>query len=235
MKDKLLSILKPMPLAVHSANLEEFRQSLYANSSDDAKPLRLESYVDGVASSLHNTMHIVPTQAPDCNRCAWCGIWMPLPPIKQIIVTPTALEASSPSMPDPLLCQLAEVDRTVDALLEACLCQAPCALVHEPLVQHFAKADLVVGRSIWDRTGSFLAAEAPSSKDVRLVDNSFGSNKHCFKRAHALAEVPEAVPNENRTRALFEAKVPEALPSVSPSPVRSQYYTDESTGECKSQ
>ena len=38
-----------------------------------------------------------------------------------------------------------------------------------------------------------------------------------------------------RTRALFEAEVPEALPSVSPSPVRSQYYTDESTGECKSQ
>ena len=110
MKDKLLFILKPMPLAVHSANLEEFRQSLYAIKSDDVKPLRLESSVDGIASSSHPTVHIVPTQSPDCNRCAWCGIWMPLL-INQMIVTPTVLEASSPSKPDPIICQLAEVDR----------------------------------------------------------------------------------------------------------------------------
>ena len=154
-----------------------------------------------------------------------CVVWhlMPSPPINQIVVTPTVLAASSPSKPDPLLCQLAEVDRAVDALLEACLCQAPCALVHEPLVQHFAKADLVVGRSIWDRTGSFLAAEAPSSNDVRLVDNSFGSNKHCFKRAHALAEVPEAVPIENSSSV--------SLPPAS----HPRYTTDESSGECKTQ
>ena len=84
--------------------------------------------------------------------------------------------------------------------------------------------DLDVGGSIWDRTGSFLAAEAPTSKEVRLVDNSFGSNKYCFKRTHASAEVPEAVPNENSTSSV-------SLPPAS----HPRYATDESNGECKTQ
>ena len=216
MKDKLLSILKPMPTAVHANNLEEFRQSLFANKRDDDMPSRVESTVDGTTS----------TPAQDCNRCAWCGIWMPLP-INRIIVTTDVLDASSTSepVPDPLLCQLAEVDLAVDALLDVCLCQAPCALVHEQLVQVTANMDLDVGESIWDRTGSFLAAEAPSSKEVRLVDNSFGSNKYCFKRTHASAEVPEAVPNENNTSSSF----------YWPPPSHHRYATDESSGECKTQ
>ena len=165
------------------------------------------------------------SQAQDCNRCAWCGIWMPLP-MKPIIVTTDVLEASSTSEPepDPIICQLAEVDQAVDALLEVCLCQAPGALVHEPLVQDFAMEDLVVGRSIRDRTGSFLAAEAPSFKDVRLVGNSFGSNKYCFQRTHAF-EVPEAVPHENSASSV-------SLPSAASHP---RYATDESNGECKTQ
>ena len=101
--------------------------------------------------------------------------------------------------------------------------QTPCALVHETLVQDTANVDLDVGRSIWDRTGSFLAAEAPRSNDVRLVDYSFGSNEYCFKRTHALAEVPEAVPNENSSSVSFP-------PAPHP-----RYSTDESNGECKTQ
>ena len=42
-------------------------------------------------------------------------------------------------------------------------------------MQNTANVDLDVGRSIWDRTGSFLAAEAPRSNDVRLVDYSSGT------------------------------------------------------------
>ena len=72
MKEKLLSMLKPMPIAAYSANLEEFRQTLYANS-DDAKSLRGESTVAGLAS-FSPTMHLVPTQATGFNRCSWCGI-----------------------------------------------------------------------------------------------------------------------------------------------------------------
>ena len=105
--------------------------------------------MDGTTSSSYPTRHILPTLEQDCNRCAWCGIWMPLP-VNPIIVTTDVLEASSTSepQPDPIICQLAEVDRAVDALLEVCLCQAPCALVHEPLVQDIAIVDLVVGGSI---------------------------------------------------------------------------------------
>ena len=129
----------------------------------------------------------------------------------------------STSEPDPIVCQLEEVDQAVDALLEVCLCQAPCALVHEPLVQAIANnVDLDVGRSIWDRTGSdsFLVAEAPRSRDAGLLDNSLGSSKYCFKRTRGSTEVPEAVPNST-----FSV----SLPPVS----HPRYATDESTGECK--
>ena len=168
MKDKLLSILKPMPLAVHAANLEDFRQSLYTVKSDDVKPLRVESAVGGIAlSSIPE--HIVPTQAPDCNRCSWCGIWIPLP-IAPLFDTRTDVsEACRPSEPDPIESQLEEVDQAVDALLEICLCQAPCALVHEPLVHAFAyNVELDVGRPL-------------------------GTKKYCFKRTRATTEVHEAV------------------------------------------
>ena len=176
MKDKLLSILKPMPLAVHAANLEDFRQSLYTER-DDVKPLRTESAVGGIALSSFPE-HIVPTQAPDCNRCSWCGIWIPLP-IAPLFDTMTDVsEACRPSEPDPIESQLEEVDQAVDALLEVCLCQAPCALVHEPLVHAFAnKVDLDVGRPL-------------------------GTKKYCFKRTRAPTEVPEAVLNSTPSASL---------------------------------
>ena len=109
-----------MPNAVYSADLEEFRLSLFANKIEDANSLRVENTGCG-------------TQPPDINRCSWCGICMPLPIYQTIIIdTATGIqEARSTSEPDPIVCQLEEVVKAVDELVEVSLCQAPCEVVHE--------------------------------------------------------------------------------------------------------
>ena len=73
MKEKLLSFLKPMPIAAYAADLEQFMLKIYANSDDD-----------------------LSTRGPDCNRCQWCGIWMPSP--NTSIITTEVKEASSTSV-----------------------------------------------------------------------------------------------------------------------------------------
>ena len=219
MKGKLLAILKPMPSAVYATDFEDFRLSLFANNNADVMSLRVESTVNGSALSSSPTILTMPK--PDCNRCSWCGIWMPLPINPITIVTTDVKEACSTSEPDPISCQLEEVVKAVDELLELSLCQAPCAMGQE-----IAKiVDEDVGRSMWAHTGtdSLFAAEAPRSREVRLVDDSMGNNKYGFKRtrARAAAEVPEALPNSV---------------SLTPAHALHQVYaTDESTGECKSQ
>ena len=201
MKEKLLSFLKPMPIAAYAADLEQFRLKIYANSDDD-----------------------LSTRGPDCNRCQWCGIWMPLP--NTSIITTEVKEASSTSVaepvedsctiittvvkeatpePDPLTGQLDKVGKAVDELLELSLCQATFG----------QRTALDKGRSLWTTgPGSIFAADACSPSGEQRI--------HSFKRSRAnLAGVPEAPPNSD---------------SVSSSPVPSQLYaTDESTGECKSQ
>ena len=216
MKAKLLSIVKPIPIAACSADLEEFRHSLYANNNSD-----------------------------DCNRCLWCGIWTPIPnsPITTIttevkeagstaeaepkpcqleekdnaedprtIITTVVKEDCRSAEPDPICCQLDVVVRAVDELLELSLCQPPCTIG-----QGITKLD--VNRSLWEYTGtdSIFAADAYIP---RGDERSWDDYKDCFKRTRApAAEVPEASLHN----------------SVSSMPVPSQYSTDESTGECKSQ
>jgi len=210
MKEKLLSFLKPMPLAAYSADLEHFRQELYANNDDE---------------------NALSTRGPDCSRCQWCGIWMPLP--RPIIITTDVKEASSTSEaapveepstiittvvkeasytpePDPLTCQLDKVGKAVDELLELSLCQAQSSFGQ--------RIALDKGRSLW-ATGpeSIFAADAYTPSGEQRICNDYS---YSFKRTRASpAEVPEASPN-----------------SASSFPVPSQLYsTDESTGECKSQ
>ena len=244
MKEKLLSLLKPMPIAASAADLEQFRLKIYANSDDD-----------------------LSTREPDCNRCQWCGIWMPLP--NAGIITTEVREASSTSVaepvedsctiittvvkeatpePDPLTGQLEKVGKAVDELLELSLCQATFGqssaldkaprplrehaelqensassrpIIYEDLACRRHPAELCKsppldkGRSLWTTgPGSIFAADACSPSGEQRI--------HSFMRTRAnLAEVPEAPPNSD---------------SVSSSPVPSQLYsTDESTGECKSQ
>ena len=216
MKDKLIAILKPMPIAVYSADLENFRLSLFANKSEDVKSL-VENIVSGFALPSSPTKLTMPK--PDSNRCSWCGIWMPLQdfPIASIDTTTVLKEACSTSEPDHIVCQLEEVAKAVDELLEVSLCQAPCELVQD--IANIVEED--VGRSLWALPGheSFLAAEVHRPREVRLSDDSMGINKYSFKRTRARAEVPEAGPNSV---------------SLSPAPHHT-YATDESTGECKSQ
>ena len=214
MKAKLLSIVRPMPIAAYSADLEDFRQALYANRDD-------------------------------CNRCGWCGIWIPIPnnPITTIttdvkeacctaeadpiscqldeidkavdpytIITIVVKEDCCSTEPDPICCQLDVVVNAVDELLELSLCQPPCTIGQ-------GKTKLDVSRSLWAHTGieSIFAADAYISLGDERIWHDY---KYSFKRTRApAAEFPEA-----------------ALPnSVSSLPVPSQYPTDESTGECKSQ
>ena len=195
LKAKLLSLLKPLPTAAYCADLEDFRQTLYA-TNDDA----------------------MSSRGPDSNTCLWCGIWMPLPKMPITIITTEVKESSTSAdcgtEPDPIICQLVKVVDAVDVLLEHCLCQAPSYIG-----QGTSKSDK--GRSLWTHRGSesIFAADASSSRGDEPICASKRDYNYDFKR----------------TRALFDAEVPEALPRVSSSPVPSQYSTDESTGECKSQ
>ena len=207
MKEKLLSFLKPMPIAAYAADLEQFRLKIYANSDDD-----------------------LSSREPDCNRCQWCGIWMPLPNAR--IIATEVREASSTSVaepvedlctiittvvkeatpePDPITGQLEKVGNAVDELLELSLRQATFGQISA-----LDKAPpLDKGRSLWTTgPGSIFAADACSPSGEQST--------HSFMRTRAnLAEVPEAPPNSD---------------NVSSSPVPSQLYpTDETTGECKSQ
>ena len=191
-KEKLLSFIKPMPLAAYSADLEEFRQKLYANS-DDA----------------------LSTRGPDCNRCQWCGIWMPLPKASIIItndvkgasstpeaepeefdqavedppitiITTVVKEASCSPELDRLTYQLDKVGKAVDELLELSLCQAQCSFGQQIALDK--------GRSLW-ATGpeSIFAADAYFSRGEQRIGTDYN---YSFKRTRASpAEVPEASPN----------------------------------------
>ena len=93
MKEKLLLIVQPLPKAVYAADLEEFRHSLYCK---EVSPV------------------LIHDKPPCTNQCMWCGIWTPLP-------TPPIIAIASTQQ--PLFQQLQACDKTVDALLEVCLCQ----------------------------------------------------------------------------------------------------------------
>ena len=137
---------------------------------------------------------------------AWCGIWTPLP--SQPIIAFTQ---------QPLLQQLEAVDTIVDTLLERCLCQAPCEL--ETMAEATAPWILDEHHGIHGQR-DVKAAVAASSITPGNREPFSKLKRYCFKRTQ-LCEVPEAVHN--------------SWASLPISPAAPQYYTEESTGECKTQ
>ena len=213
MQTRLLCLVKPMPKGVYSTDLESFRRSLYTEK--DAK-------TDAEIQSTCIT----------CNLCNWCGIWTPLPPDRKFI-TAKITENNGTNLERSLESSLAKLDSVVDTLLDACLCQSQLVEEVIHIEGYVAPAEC------------FTVAEA-SERSWHSNDKP-GWKKYCFKRSHHAVEDPNTIGTRSanfltdytydfkRTRALFEAEVPEALPSASSSPRPGQYYTDESTGECKSQ
>lgn len=214
MKAKLLSIVKPMPIAAFSEDLEEFRHTLYANRDDCNRCLWWGIWIP----IPKNPITIFTTEVKEAGSTAEAD---PKPcrlEEKDKAVDPSSIsttvvkEDCCSAEPDPICCQLDVVGNAVDELLELSLCQPPCTIG-----QGNIKID--VSRSLWEYTGtdSIFAADAYISRgDERIWDDY----KDCFKRTRApAAEVPEAALHN----------------SVSFLPVPSQCSTDESTGECKSQ
>ena len=75
-----------------------------------------------------------------CSRCDWCGIWTPLPGRQIHISTAANIDniEESPPAPQPIVLiedkvitaplelHLKALGAIPDALMEECLCQAPC-------------------------------------------------------------------------------------------------------------
>ena len=218
MKEKLLRIVQPLPKAAYASDLEEFRHALYCK--DDHGPMSF--------------------MQPCINQCAWCGIWTPLPiqptiitteveeslavteqPLFQQLGQPTIITTEVKEMialtEQPLFQQLDAVDTVVDALLERCLCQAPCEL--ETMAEAMVPWILDEHHGIHGQSDVKVAVAAASTTPGNREPFS-KLKRYCFKRTQ-LCEVPEAVHNSW------------ASPPISPD--APQYYTEESTGECKTQ
>jgi len=72
MKNRLLSIVKPIPsTALHADRLETFRANLYSASDETRLPL------DEI------------TSPPTLHACNWCGTWMPIPMQANIAIIDT--------------------------------------------------------------------------------------------------------------------------------------------------
>lgn len=160
MQTHLLSLVKPMPIGVFSADLESFRRSLYTEA--DA-----------------NTEADEKLQTP-CIRCDWCGIWTPLPPERDII-TAKITEISGTSLELSLESNLAKLDSVVDTLLDACLCQST-------LVEEIIDTEGYKIKRCALNTECFTAAEA--SELCWNLNGKPGLKKYCFKRSHPAVEDP---------------------------------------------
>jgi len=189
MKEKLLLIVQPLPKAVYAADLEEFRHSLYCK---EVSPV------------------LIHDKPPCTNQCMWCGIWTPLP-------TPPIIAVASTQQ--PLFQQLQACDKTVDALLEVCLCQVPSEPematddTRTPLTsEHVGKQEQC--------TAIDTEAVIPLWTSSEL--SMYRLKRYCFKRTR-ICEVPETMPDSG----IYQSSAP------APSPP--QYYTDESNGECRTQ
>jgi len=76
MKNRLLSIVKPIPsTALHADRLETFRANLYSASDETSSP------TDQI------------TSPPTLHACNWCGTWMPIP--MQAIITTIDTQAAT--------------------------------------------------------------------------------------------------------------------------------------------
>ena len=213
MKAKLLSIVKPMPMAAYSDDLENFRQTLYANKDCYRCSwcgIWTPIPINPITISTTEVKEACSTAEEDPKTCHLDETDKAVDPFT--IITTVVKEDGCPTEPDPICSQLDVVGKAVDELLELSLCQPPCMIGS-------GITTLDDSRSLWARMGteSIFAADAHIS---RRVEPSWDEVNYSFKRTRPPeAEVPEALPN-----------------SVSSLPVPSQLYsTDESTGECKSQ
>ena len=129
------------------------------------------------------------------------------------IWTPLPTKPQHATTKEPLVQQLEAVDATVDTLLETCLCQTRYEL--DSMGNSVDTEPILTAAPIWkqvDKDATDIAAEL-SRCTHRL-------KRYCFKRTR-ICEVP----------GIMHKSV-----SVQPiTPKAPQYYTEESTGECKTQ
>ena len=115
----------------------------------------------------------------------------------------------------PLVHQLEAVSSIVDALLEGCLCQAPCELEELAETEVPLTTDEHHGKQGQSNVIAAAALTTPGT-----CEPIYRLKRYCFKRTR-ICEVPE-------TEHISLASQPIL-------PVAPQYYTEESTGECKTQ
>ena len=206
LQNKLLALLRPTPAAaILVEDLETFRADLFAEKVESPQ---LEEFIE--PEHVH------------ANICNWCGTWTPLPmPVQSITCNNTSdapeagdcttLEAGIPDFLD-------EVAVIADPIKATGMSEPP-SLNNRPV---FGKPNYQL-----DWAGLLLA---PLLCEVVSHISCSGG------RAKANVDVAEPCTNRlkmysfKRTRI---CEVPEAqVPSLPPTP---PYYTEGSTGECKTQ
>ena len=175
---------------------------------------------------------------PCIKRCMWCGIWTPLP--TQPIIATTR---------QPLLQQLEAVDTSVDALLEECLCQAPCEL--ETLEE--TTAPTLAELQLENQEQNILNSEIhlpslllpPVTPEVSYIPDMFeyltGGPTMCeVVSLMRVRDISQDKDLRGQRAAALQARSVEQCQSLTwlssqPVPIPDQHGTDPNTGECTQQ
>ena len=210
LQNKLLALLRPTPAsAIQVEDLETFRADLFAEKVESPQ---LEEFIE--PEHVH------------ANICNWCGTWMPLPmPVQTITCNSTSdapeagdsttLEAGIPDFLD-------EVADIADPLKAIGLSEPPSlndSLTVEPVLDkpnnQLDWAGLLLAPLLCEVVSHIRCSGGKAKANVDVAEPCTNRlKKYSFKRTR-ICEVPEA-----------------QSPSSPPTP---QYYTEESSGECKTQ
>ena len=206
-------MLRPTPAsAIKVEALETFRADLFA-----------EKEITPQCEEITEPVHV------HANICNWCGTWMPLPkPVQTIVSSNTAgtrsadesttLEAGSPDVPD-------EVADSTEPIKTNELSE-PSSLNNSLTIEserdkpnnQLDWAGLLFAPMLSEVVSHIRCRKGKVNVDVaEPCINRL--KKYSFKRTR-ICEVPETQP------------IRSVLPSL---PATPQYYTEESSGECKTQ
>ena len=234
MKTQLLSLLKPMPIAVFSTDVESFRYSLYTDAE--------------VKTEADNKVQTI-----SINRCHWCGIWTPLPErqiniaiSEEIIVRDKSKEAVEAFAAEVLPIQPVLEEATVADILEVAI-----ATDADPDKNNIASDDAALDHTIVDPGDIIDLADLLSPSLCEIVSSLEGANHRdmlkelrgqrvaAFKAraAQGSKQVPPgfswlSIDVSRHAFCLTQPSQPQPFIQPVPNPL---FKKDEATGECKQQ
>ena len=214
MKNKLLCLVRPVPAgAIQADRLESFRAMLYQQTDWEPLPAAATtaSLSSPVVAPYSEGLHTAWSSSVWEVLCGELGNQPTVANLPEVANNPGL--ANIMSYTEPLESILETVDDLVDELLAMCLCQAPCESEKIAETVPFI-VDLQHGKQ---EQGNVIVAAALT---LGACEPICSLKKYCFKRTR-IREEPEIVHNSWASQPLL--------------PAAPKYFTEESTGECKTQ